>query len=174
MKDSLTSIGGVDAILLTHGHVDHIIGIDDMKKDFPKAQLYIYEKDLPLLTDPKLNVSSGMGLNIVVKTEATPLKEGDNKFGGYDVKVISTPGHTAGSCIYYFPEENILFTGDSIMSSIESPTDRPTGSAEDIANTHKKFVNYGFKDDTIIYSGHFGNTTYSRIIKSNPSLAKLQ
>ena len=93
-------IGGLDAILLTHGHWDHICGLDSLKKDFPETPVYIFEDDLDFLTTSYLNCSETNGFRLVLQSEAEPITEGELDIGAYHVQVIHTPGHTKGSVMY--------------------------------------------------------------------------
>ena len=87
-----------------------------------------------------------------------------------DIDVIHTPGHTAGSVIYYFQHENVLFTGDAILKDVSSPTFSQTGSAKESQGSIRKFIHYGFSEDTAVYPGHGESTTYGYLLKHNPDI----
>ena len=102
------------AILLTHGHFDHIMGIDDFLKAFP-VPVYAGEDELPVIEDDRLNVSCMYGPKYAFHG-AKPVKDGQViECAGIEVDVLHTPGHTVGGCCYYLPKEHRLFCGDTLF-----------------------------------------------------------
>ena len=91
------------ALFLTHGHFDHIMGIDDFLKAFP-VPVYAGEDELPVIEDDRLNVSSMYGPKYAFHG-AKPVKDGQViECAGIEVDVLHTPGHTVGGCCYYLPK----------------------------------------------------------------------
>ena len=120
----------IAAILLTHGHFDHIGAVGDLMAD--GVRLLIHEKDAPLLSDPSLNAS----LSLLRRPRTAPaatdtVKEGDTlTLAGLDVQVLHTPGHTPGSVCYLI--EGHLFTGDTLFDHGWGRTDLPGGNEHDL------------------------------------------
>lgn len=116
----------IAAILLTHGHFDHIGAVRELME--PDTKLVIHGLDAPMLGDPELNASAGLIARKVTAPEATDLvKEGDElELAGLKVKVLHTPGHTPGSVCYEIEGE--LFTGDTLFEYGWGRTDLPGGS----------------------------------------------
>ena len=115
----------IAAILLTHGHFDHIGAVAGLKgEDTP---LLIHELDAPMLTDPDRNVSRFLILRDVTAPEATDLlQEGSRRtLAGLQVEVLHTPGHTSGSVCFRI--EDHLFTGDTLFEHGWGRTDFPGG-----------------------------------------------
>lgn len=164
MEDYIKKIGGVDAVLLTHGHWDHTAGLDDFKKDFPNVPVYLAEKDHSCLKNSTLNGSIINGFEVILNSKVENTHEGDMKIGNYDVEVTYTPGHSVGSSMYYFKNEDLLFTGDTMLKNFVGPTDRPTGSSSDMKNTLVKFKSLGYNADTPTYPGHGESTTYGYLV----------
>lgn len=167
IKEYLMKIGGLDAILLTHGHWDHIYALDSLKADFPKTPVYVSEDDMGFLKEPDLNCSVTNGFRLVLHSEAEAVTEGELDIGGYRIQVIHTPGHTKGSAMYYFKDENLLFTGDTILEDVTGPTFKPTGSERDMKNSVKRFKSLGYTGETPLYPGHGNPTTYEYVLKHN-------
>ena len=170
IKKYLMKIGGLDGILLTHGHWDHIYALDSVKADFPETPVYIFEDDLDFLTNSHLNCSETNGFCLILQSEAAPLTEGEWDIGAYHIQVIHTPGHTKGSVMYYFAAENLLFTGDTVLEDVTGPTYRPTGSNQDMKASVKRFKTLGYAGDTPLYPGHGNATTYEYVLNHNQAV----
>jgi glyoxylase-like metal-dependent hydrolase (beta-lactamase superfamily II) len=143
------------AILLTHGHFDHIRGISKFLKQFKDQNIPIYlnEKDKELLKDPRINAAFLNNENTKVDIDIIPVKDGDIlNIKNFDVEVIETPFHTQGSVCYLFSDENALFTGDTLFKGAIGRTDLPTSTPEDIPASLNKIKN--LRQTLVIYPGH--------------------
>ena len=129
----------IAAILLTHGHFDHIGAVRELydnseltaaagKDEDYKPRIVIHALDAPMLADPELNAGKGLLGRSITAPEATDLvKEGDElELAGLKVKVLHTPGHTPGSVCYLIEGE--LFTGDTLFEYGWGRTDLPGGN----------------------------------------------
>ena len=148
------------AILLSHGHYDHFIGVNKIKSVFD-IPIYIHEDDVQLLTDPYKNCSLLMGRGSVINHKVNPIKDYDLIQGlEEDLLVLSTPYHSEGSCCFYFIKNKILFTGDSLFKDGFGRDDLPTGNPYKRRSSLKKI--FSIKDDVIIYPGHGEITTLKK------------
>lgn len=167
LKQYLKKSGKLYAILLTHGHFDHIDAIDKIKEDYPNVKIYIAKDDYNNLKNPELNLSYIMNYDLVVKSEVNIINDEFLNINNFKIQVISTPGHTKGSVMYYFEKENALFTGDTIMKDSIGTTRYVGGNDEQMKNSIKKFTNLNLNNDTMIYPGHDEEATFDYIIKYN-------
>ncbi len=156
----------VAAILLTHGHVDHIAGVKELK-ECSGALVYACDKEADLLSDMRDNLSMMFGSP--VRVEADELLQDGKEYvlGDMAFQMIATPGHTAGSCTYYFKEADILISGDTLFEGSVGRTDFPTGSMSVLVHSikHKLFT---LPEKTICYPGHGGTTTIGWEKDNNP------
>lgn len=117
------------AILLTHGHFDHIAAVDSLMED--GTQLVIHKNDAAMLRDPVCNVSWMIEAHTVVNAAPHTVREGDTvEAAGMTFAVLHTPGHTPG-CVCYACE-NVLFTGDTVMGAGCGRTDLPGGNEDEM------------------------------------------
>lgn len=145
------------AILLTHGHFDHIGAAESLKRQYD-IPVYAYETEREILTTEK-NLGSMVGMRGLYLEADTYLTDHQIlSLGGMDFKVLSTPGHTVGSCCYLLEEEEVLFSGDTLFHYSHGRTDFPTGSQSAIIRSIRERL-MTLKDDIFVYPGHEGETT---------------
>ena len=156
----------VAAILLTHGHFDHIWGCSALRK-LSSAPVYAYEGEEDLLLSSDLNVSENAGRACTVKAN-TLLKAGETvTIEDMTFTVLATPGHTKGSCCYYFEEAKILISGDTLFEESVGRTDLPTGSMGTLTRSIAEKLAV-LPDDVTVYPGHGDSTTIGHEKKYNP------
>ena len=146
------------AILLTHGHVDHIRGVDRLVNKF-NIPVYIHELDEEKFSNTYLNCSSMLGSDFIVKSKATKVYDGDELklLNNEIIKVIHTPFHTSGSVCYYFINNKYLFSGDTLFAQSIGRDDLPTGNGRQTRDSLNKLKL--LPKETKIYPGHGPNTT---------------
>ena len=147
----------VKGILLTHGHFDHIWGCNKLR-ELSGAPIYAYEEEKVLCEDAVINVSDQVGRPYTVIPDRY-LKDGEEiSIAGMTCRVIATPGHTVGSCCYYFEEADILIAGDTLFEESVGRTDLATGSMSALTRSVKEKL-FTLPDDTKVYPGHGDSTT---------------
>lgn len=165
--DALSERGfTVAGILLTHGHFDHIWGVEELRKK-SGARVYAYEGEKALCNDAGMNVSAQAGRACTVDADVY-VKDGEEiTIAGMTCRVIATPGHTGGSCCYYFAESGFLISGDTLFAESVGRTDFPTGSMSEIVRSIKQKL-FVLPDETKVYPGHGGATTIAHEKEYNP------
>ncbi|MBN1796693.1 MAG: MBL fold metallo-hydrolase [Sedimentisphaerales bacterium] len=158
------------AVVLTHGHADHIAGLAGLKSKWPDVKVYISEIDAELLTDANRNLSLMTGTGISVDPADILVQEGNViEEAGLNFEVINTPGHTQGGICLYCREEGILFSGDTLFSDSVGRTDFPGGDTAQLIKSIREKI-FVLSDDTVIYPGHGPKTTVGREKEYNPFL----
>lgn len=139
------------AILLTHGHFDHIGAALDIKAEYG-IKIYAHEDEKDVLTSDA-NVASMMGMRLSVDADEYVRDRQTLLFGGVKYEVIHTPGHTKGGCCYYVASDKVLFSGDTMFCQSYGRTDFPTGSYSELINSITQKL-LKLDDDVIVYPGH--------------------
>ncbi len=156
------------AILLTHGHFDHIWGVEELQK-LSGAKLYAYEEEKDVCESASVNVSRGAGRPCTVTADVY-LKDGEEiTIAGMTCKLLATPGHTKGSCCYYFEDNKILISGDTLFQESVGRTDLPTGSMGVLVRSVKEKL-LPLPDGVKVYPGHGEATTIGHEKQYNPFL----
>ena len=155
-----------EAVLLTHGHGDHIGACNELGLD-----VYVHKGDLDFLSNPELNLSASVFLPVTVNQTVHPFKEEEElrfEKSGLVFKVIPTPGHAPGGCCFLI--ENFLFAGDTLFRESVGRTDLPASSFDGLINFIKEKI-LVLPDEVIVYPGHGESTTIGKEKKSNPFLS---
>lgn len=145
-------------ILLTHGHFDHIMAVSELRERY-RIPVYANEAELPLLQDAEANLSAPwLGRPTRVRPDVL-LRDGEElDCGCFHLRMIATPGHTAGSCCYYQQQDGFLLSGDTLFADSYGRTDLPTGSAAAIFSSIRERL-LVLPPETKVYPGHGDTTT---------------
>jgi len=159
----------IESIFLTHCHYDHSCGARSIK-DVTGAKIYIHEADAKGLATPDINLSSVFqSKKTAIKADCL-MKDGDEvTIGTLKMKVLHTPGHTAGGVCFMM--NDILFTGDTLFKGSIGRTDFTTGDRKKMGTSLKRLA--ALQQDFTVFPGHGPQTTLSEERIQNPNLAGL-
>lgn len=156
-----------EAVLLTHGHFDHVLGLEELKKHHPDLKILVDSRDLYLLEDggrgnQELFKTCFPGLVQMFSNELKRLPERFDTYKeeAYGFKVLRTPGHTPGSVCLYSEKEKILFSGDTLFSRSYGRTDFPYSSPKDLYSSLLELMK--LPEDTQVLPGHMDYTTIGK------------
>lgn len=152
-------------IFLTHGHGDHIAGVEFFRSNFPNAKVAISIEDSGLLNDPDENLSFYINESITIKPAEITIKEGDTfKTGSHMGIARHVPGHTRGGMVLIFDE--MVFSGDTLFCEGIGRSDFPGGNATALTQAIKsKILSLS---DRIVLPGHGPETSVEREKTRNP------
>lgn len=155
-------------LLCTHGHMDHNFGADTILSRYG-LRPEISAGDADLLAAIAAQCREFLGFTIersYPEPLATLQNDTEIAFGTHRLKVIETPGHTAGSVAFYCAEEHIAFTGDTLFRGSIGRTDLPGGNMFQIIQSLRALAQ--LPDDTIVLPGHGERTTIGGEVAHNP------
>jgi glyoxylase-like metal-dependent hydrolase (beta-lactamase superfamily II) len=154
------------AILLTHGHFDHVLAVPQLKAvyDIP---VYLHEAEQELLGDPSANLSTWQGEGFGLKADRFLTDLEVFTLAGFQIQVLHTPGHTPGSCCYYLAGEDALFSGDTLFCESAGRCDFPGGSSSAMRQSLKRLLD-SLPGDTHVFPGHGEATSIDYEKRYNP------
>lgn len=154
-----------EAVILTHGHGDHIGAVQAVVDEF-KVPIYINKGDEEYLTNSELNLSSTYGQPVTVSGDIRFIKEDDViSLGEYKFTVIETPGHTPGGVCFY--GEGMVLAGDTLFQESIGRTDFPRSSYDDLIDAVRTKL-FALPEETVVYPGHGPETTIGHEKHYNP------
>ncbi len=130
------------------------------------APVYAYEAEKEVCEDAVLNVSGNVGRACTVAADFYVKDEEEITIAGVTCRLIATPGHTKGSCCYYFESDKILISGDTLFQESVGRTDLPTGSMSTLVRSVKEKL-LPLPESVKVYPGHGDSTTIGHEKKYN-------
>jgi len=158
------------AILLTHGHFDHISALEEVQKKY-EIPVYVHQDETEYLTDPNYNLSEKAGRTPIAIKDLSAYHfitvDKEIELLGQVIEVRHVPGHSLGSIAFYFKADGIVIAGDALFKGSIGRTDLIGGNHEQLINSVETKL-FTLPDSTIVYSGHGPATTIIDEKRTNP------
>lgn len=159
--------------LLTHGHADHVGALAEVERQYP-APIYLHPADARWAFTPANQIPPYYAEPEKPKSPVLSASGEDFSFGAADLifRIIETPGHTPGGVCFWFPEEKVIFSGDTLFCGSVGRTDLPGGNAAILQNSLKKLT--VLPEETRVFPGHGPATTIGAELRDNFFLSRLR
>ena len=154
------------AILLTHGHFDHIMAAQAVKEKY-NIPIYACRQEEEMLREPEINMTAHCGRDCSIAPDVFLEDLDVVKIAGFSVQMIHTPGHTQGGVCYYVEKEGVLFSGDTLFCCSVGRSDFATSSTSALIRSIKEKL-FLLPDETKVFPGHMGATTIGNEKVNNP------
>lgn len=157
-----------EALILTHAHVDHIAGVEEVLRAFPGTPLWMHSAEAEWLNNPLLNLSAMMGVPVTTRAADRLLKDGDVlTLNGEPWRVLHTPGHSPGGITLVHDASHTAIVGDTLFAGSVGRTDFPGSDPATLERSIRSRL-YTLPEQTTIYPGHGPASTIGREQRSNP------
>jgi len=158
------------AVVLTHGHIDHVTGVAVLRQNFPEIKVHIHKLDAEMLTGAKDNLSALSGQTFSTEPADGFIEEGD-KIEQADIalEVLHTPGHTPGGISLYSKQDGLIFVGDTLFAGSVGRTDFPAASFAQLIKSIREKL-FTLPDETLCLPGHGPSTSIAQEKEHNPFL----
>ena len=158
------------AVILTHGHIDHVTGVALLRESFPEIKVYIHKLDAEMLTGTKDNLSTLAGQTFSTEPADGFIEEGDKiEHANIELEVLHTPGHTPGGVSLYSKQDSLVLVGDTLFAGSVGRTDFPGASFAQLKKSIKEKL-FTLPDETFCLPGHGPQTTIAQEKAHNPFL----
>lgn len=160
------------AVLLTHAHFDHIMGLSAVHEKFPGLPIWLAEAEKDWPHEPEYNCSIFMLGKATLAPSATNFYSfGQNlEIADFKLEVRATPGHSIGSVSLVFSDARMVISGDALFKNSIGRTDLPTGNYDQLIQSIKTEL-LTLPDDYKVYPGHGEHTTIGEERVFNPFLS---
>lgn len=155
-------------LILTHAHCDHIGGLAEFRKAFPKCTIRIHAAEAGFLEDPEQNLSAFLGQPVSVAEADGFLNDGETlDLAGAKWNVLHTPGHSPGGITLHAPALGVALVGDALFAGSIGRTDFPHSDFDTLAHSIRMRL-YTLDEATRIFPGHGPPSTIGKERRSNP------
>ncbi len=157
----------LEALVLTHAHIDHVIGVEQIRNDFD-VPVYLH-KDDQYLWENYMSHAAMFGLDVKPFSFEPEWIDASSslKIGSFEMDARHTPGHAPGHLVFYFKDHGFLIAGDTLFQGSIGRTDLYKGNYALLEKSIKEEL-YTLPGDTVVYPGHGPETTISEEMTSNP------
>ncbi len=157
------------AILITHCHADHVVGIDALMDRWPQIGLYVPAAEVDWLGDAHKNLSADFGMALTVAAKATQAVEPGQalQLDSLPWQVLDVSGHSPGGVAYYCPAGKVVIVGDALFAGSIGRTDLAGSSERQLLDNIRRNL-LSLPDDVVVYPGHGPSTIIGRERATNP------